>query len=314
MKLYFHLFILLTTFNQSFSQKLLGEKNTIEITQKYYYADSDFKELERKYIQVFDKKGRLIKNIEFGFHHYYNLNLVGEVTCYEYQKDNLISQKMYRGEEAFKSNRVDFYCDYTYDKSNLKNIKNTNSNTFYVYDKEKRTVEWTKTSHDSSSIRKFFSKYDNNNNLIEQGEIGNWTKKFTRDKDTIKVIEYNFDFPKKGDTTKKYTSEIYSKGKILYRNKRANVTYTAKYTYSNNEQLESVVIKMEHPEVNDIKRQFIYFPNGIIKQILLYEMEKEEWILNMRIDFELAGNQGILNKKEKNKINDMLTDLKSWME
>ena len=85
-----YIFLILSTFNKSFSQELFGQKNTIEITQEWFFDHSEFKEPERKEIKVFDKKGRLIKDIEFGFHHNVNLKLVGNIRTYEYQKNKLI--------------------------------------------------------------------------------------------------------------------------------------------------------------------------------------------------------------------------------
>ncbi|MCF6350551.1 MAG: hypothetical protein L3J23_05910 [Flavobacteriaceae bacterium] len=312
MRIFIYIFLVLTSFNKSFSQELFGQKNTVEITQKWFFDHSKFKELERKEIKVFDKKGRLIKDIEFGFHHNTNLKLIGNIRTYEFQKNKLISEKTYGSEESFKNNQIQFYWNYFYNKSKLKRVSSNHSNYVYTYDKENKLIEWT-TKNDLGS-RKFFVKYDDNENIIERGEYGNWTKKYTREKDTIKIIEYS-GLSRKGDTTKTYVSEVYSKDKIIYRKEDGFGINTKKYIYFNNGNLKSVFTRVFDETERDFKSELVYYPNGFIRQIRKYELKENAWILKQQTEFEINGTVSILSKKERKKTNEILINgNKNWLQ
>ena len=170
MRIFIYIFLVLTSFNKSFSQELFGQKNTVEITQKWFFDHSKFKELERKEIKVFDKKGRLIKDIEFGFHHNSNLKLIGDIRTYVFQKNKLISEKTYGSEASFKNKQVQFYWNYFYNKSKLKRVSSNHSSYVYNFTKENKLIEWTITyDFDDFGSRKFFVKHGDKKNIIERG-------------------------------------------------------------------------------------------------------------------------------------------------
>ena len=315
MRIFIYIFLILTSFNKSFSQELFGQKNTIEITQKWFFDHSKFKEPERKEIKIFNKKGRLIKDIEFGFHHNYNLNLVGNIYTYEYQKNKLISEKTYKGETNFKNNSVLFYWNYIYEDSRLKKINSNHSDYIYSYYNENKTIEWIVTTDWDSISRRYYTRYDNDNNVVEETEFNNWSKKYSRERDSLKITEYSFNFPKKGDTTRTYIKEVHSKGKIVYRKVNGFGLNTKKYIYYDNGQLKLVFTRIFDETEKNFKTELIYFPNGIIKHIRKYELEKEKWVLKQKNDFELNGNPSILNKREKYEVNDILINgNKNWLQ
>jgi len=304
---------LLSVYNNSYSQELLGQKNTVEITQTWLFETTDFKEPERKELKVFDKKGRLIKDIEFGFQHNGNLELIGNITTYEFQKNKLISKKTYGNKESFKKNQVQFYSNYFYDKSKLNSINSNLVSYVYTYIKDKKLIEWTAT--DDHGSRTFFVKYDDQKNIIERGEYGNWVKKYERKKDTLKIIEYSFDFPKKGDTTKTYISEVYSKGKITYRKESGFGIQTKKYVYAGDGNLKFVFTRIFDESEENFKSELVYHPNGLIREISKYELKENSWILKQRTEFEIQGTVSILNKNEIKSTNEILINgNKNWLQ
>ncbi|WP_222983873.1 hypothetical protein [Flagellimonas meishanensis] len=310
-----YIFLILSTFNKSFSQELFGQKNTVEITQEWFFDHSEFKEPERKETKIFDRKGRLIKDIEFGFHHNVNLKLIGNIRSFEFQKNKLISEKTYASGTAFENNQVQFYWNYFYVNSRLKQINSNHSDYLFTYNNKKKTIEWTVTTDWDSISRKYYSKYDNNKEIVATGEYGNWSKNYIRKNDTLKIIEYSFDFPKKGDTTKTYITEVYSKNKIIYRKENGFGINTKKHSYSENGDLMTIFTRIFDEEQKDFKAELDYYKNGLIRQICKYEFIKKAWILKQRTEFIINGKLSTLNKKETKNINDILINgNKNWLQ
>ena len=306
--------------HNSYSQELFGQKSTVEITQKWFYDHSEFKEAERKEIKVFDKKGRLIKDIEFGFHHNYNLNLVGNIDTYEYQNNKLISEKTYNGETSFKNNSVLFYWNHLYEDSKIIKTVSNHSNYTYSYDIKERPSECIVIRNWDSTRTKYSLKYNNKNEMVCKTQyygnnIRNWTQKYTKKGDTLISEHYSFNYPKKNDTTKTIVKEVFKNNGIIFSHTSNFGESKRKYNYSNNGQLTSVYTKIIDETKKELKTELTYSRNGIINQIREYELENNGWILKERIDFKVNGTKSILNKKERKKVNKILIDgNKNWLQ
>lgn len=302
--------LILITFNKSFSQELLGQKNTIEITQNWFFKSSEFKELERKEIKVFDRKGRLVKDIEYGFHHNVNLKLIGNIRSYEYQKNKLSSEKTYASETDFKNNQIQFYWDYFYENSKKKKIVSNHSNCEYKYDEKNRLKECV-ISNRNSEIKRFSLKYNIGNQVIERTQfygdnIKNWTSTYTRKGDTLISKQYLFNYPKEKDTTKTIVKEVFRKNKLIFSESIDFGISKKRYIYNDKGQLVSIYSKVFDETEKELKTDLIYFLYGLIKQIRKYELGDKSWVLKQRIDFEINGKKSILNKKEIENVNEIL--------
>ncbi len=320
MRNFIYIFLIFTTFNNSFSQELFGEKNTVEITQKWFFDHSEFKELERKEIKIFDKKGRLIKDIEFGFHHNVNLKLVGNIRAYEYQKNELIFEKTYASGTDFKNNQVQFYWNYIYENSKKKKTVSNHSNCVYKYDDKNRMIECSINYPWNSENKRFSLKYNSQNKIIEKSQfygdnIKNWTATYSNKRDTLVSKQYLFNYPKKQDTTVTIVKEVFKNDKLSFSHTYDFGENTKKYVYSKNGQLVSVFTRIIDESKKELKTELIYFQNGLIKQIRKYEFENNDWILKQRTEFEINGRKSILNKKETEKVNEILINgNKNWLQ
>lgn len=312
MKLLICITILSACFNKSLSQKLFGQKNTIEITQKWFFESSEFKKNDRKEINVFDKNGQLIRDIQFGFVHNADINLIGQITNYDYQNNKLVSRKTYSDDNHFYKNQFEFYWNYVYNnKSKVSRINSNHTDYVYSYDTKNKIVEWVITAVWDSSTRRYFAKYNKDNFILEESEYGLWTKKYTQEKDTINIVEY---FYHPTDTVKTYFKEAYSKGKIVYESENGYGMTTKKYSYFDNGRLKTLLKRVSDKTIKDHKTEYTYYATGILKQIQEYELENDHWTLKKRIDFEVNGSHSILSKKEKNRINQsLILSTKNWL-
>jgi hypothetical protein len=306
--------------NKSFSQDLFGQKNTVEITQEWFFDYSEFKEPERKEIKVFDKKGRLIKDIEFGFHHNVNLKLVGNIRTYEYQKNKLISEKTYSSGTEFENNQVQFYWNYFYDNSKKVKTISNHSNCEYKYDNLNRLSECYITYPWNSENKRYSLKYNSQNKIIEKSQfygdnIKNWTATYGKKGDTLISKQYLFNHPKKQDTTLAIVKEIFKNDKLSFSHTYDFGENIKNYIYSKSGQLVSVFTKIIDESEKEFKTELIYFQNGLIKQIRKYEFENNDWILKQRTEFGINGKKSILNKKETEKVNEILINgNKNWLQ
>lgn len=297
--------------SKSFSQELLGQKNTIEITQTSFSGSSVFKDPGSKGIKVFDKKGRLIKDIEFGFHHNTDLHLVGQIRTYDYLKDKLIFEKTYASGADYKIKNVQFYWNYKYENSRKKKAISNHSNYEFKYDSKNRLAEChINHTWDSSNIV-YTYKYNSQNKIIEKTQfygdnIKNWTKTYSQKGDTLISKHYSFKYPKKKDTTISIIKEVFKNDKLSFSHTFNFGEKTNKYVYSVNGQLLSVFTIILDDKEKELKNELIYFDSGIIKQIREYELEKDNWVLKQRAEFEIRGRTSILNKKETKNLNKIL--------
>jgi len=307
---FIYIFLIFITFNKSFSQDLLGQKNTIEITQNWFFERSEFKEPERKEIKVFDKKGRLVKDIEFGFHHNVNLKLIGNIRSYEYQKNKLISAKTYASGTDFKNNQIQFYWNYFYENSRKKKTVSNHSNCEYKYDQKNRLKECL-ISNWNSEIKRFSFKYNSDNQIIEKTQfngdnIKNWTSIYTKKGDTLISKQYLFNHPKDNDTTITTIKEVFKNNRLIFSESNDFGISKKRYIYNDKKQLVSVFSKVFDETEKELKTEMDYFLNGVIKQIRKYELENKNWVLKQRTDFEINGKKSILNTKETENINEIL--------
>ena len=304
MKKYIHLFILIFIIYKSYSQELFEQKKTVAITKTIYSVDYEVEDLQRKDIKIFDKKGRLVTEIEFGFHHNRNLNLVGNVRSYLYQKNKLISEKSYSSGIDYQNNKVLFYSNYDYDKSKLITKYDNYSTSIYSYDLKNKIIEWIVNWN--STNRKYFKKYDNDNNILEEGEYNNWLKKYIRKGDTLNIINSKYNNPKIGDTAKNLINQVYKKGKLVF--KKEDNEYFEQYIYSKNEQLKSIFTTKYEKKVTEFKYEMYYYSNGIIQKIEQFNLINNNWLLKQKIKFEVKGNTSVFSKKEIEKLNKILNE------
>lgn len=318
MRTFIYLLLVFTTFNQSYSQELLGKDKTIEITQYWFFNGPEFNEPERKEIKVFDEKGRLIKDIEFGFHHNRNLKLIGDISSYEYKKDKLISEKSYESETDFKNNQVRFYWNYIYEDSKKMRAISNLSSCEYKYDEKNRLKECITTDW-NSEIKRCLLKYNAENKIIEKtyfynDSVRNRTTTFAKKGDTLISKEYFFNNPKEKDTTITTIKEVYKNNRLQFSRIDDFGICERQYVYDEKEQLILIFAKVFDDPKKDLKTELTYFQNGLIKQIRKYEFENNDWVLKQRTDFNVTGRTSILNKKEIKNINQILIKgEKSWI-
>ncbi|WP_298338428.1 hypothetical protein [uncultured Algibacter sp.] len=319
MRKFIYIFLTFITFSKSFSQELLGQKNTIEITQNWFFERSEFKKIERKEIKVFDKKGRLVKDIEFGFHHNVNLKLVGNIRSYEYQKNKLASEKTYESGTDFKNNQIQFYWNYFYENSRKIKTVSNHSNCEYKYDEKNRLKECV-ISNWNSEIKRFSLKYNSDNQITEKTQfygdnIKNWTSTYTKKEDTLVSKQYLFNHPKEKDTTITTVKEVFKNNRLIFSESNDFGICKRRYIYDDKRQLVSVFTKVFDETEKELKTELTYFINGIIKQIRKYELENKNWVLKQRTDIEINGKASILNKKETKKVNEILINReKNWLQ
>lgn len=311
MRIYIYIFLILITFNKSYSQELLGQKNTIEITQKWFFDHSEFKEPERKEIKVFDKKGRLVKDIEFGFHHNVNLKLIGNIRIYKYKKNKLTSEKTYASGTDFKNSQVQFYWNNIYKDSKKKKTISNHSNYEYKYDDKNRLIECYITYPWNSEHKRYSLKYNNQNKIIEKTQyygnnIKNWTTTYIKKGDTLISKQYLFNYPKEKDTTITIVKEVFKNNKLSFSHTLDFDENIKKYVYLDNGQLLFIFTRIIDETKKELKTELTYFENGLIKQIRKYELENNDWILKQRTEFTINGKSSILNKKETENVNEIL--------
>jgi len=315
-----YIFLILITFNKSFSQELLGQKNTIEITQKWFFDHSEFKNPERKEIKVFDKKGRLVKDIEFGFHHNVNLKLIGNIRSYEYQKNKLASEKTYSSGTNFKNNQVQFYWNNIYEDSKKMKTMSNHSNCEYKYDKKNRLIECYINYPWNSESQRYSLEYNNQNKIIKKSKfygdnIKNWTATYSKKGDTLISKQYLFNYPKKQDTTVTIVKDVFKNDKLSFSHTFDFGENIKKYIYSKNGQLFSVFTRIFDETEKELKTELTYFESGLIKQIRKYELENENWVLKQKTEFEINGRTALLNKKETENLNEILINgYKNWLQ
>lgn len=315
-----YIFLILSTFNKSFSQELFGQKNTVEITQEWFFDHSEFKQPERKEIKIFDKKGRLVKDIEFGFHHNVNLKLIGKIRSFEYQKNKLISEKTYTSGTTFQNNQVQFYWNYFYENDNKTKVVSNHSNYNYKYDDENRLTECNIDYPLRSEQLKYVLKYNTQNKIIEKSQfygnnIKNWTTTYEVKGDTLISNQYSFNFPKEKDTTITTIRKVYKDDKLSYSRTEDFTENEKKYVYEDNGKLIYVFTKVIDEGQKELKTELTYYKNGLIKEIRKYALESNSWVLKQKTKFGIGGKESILNKKETESVNEILINgNKNWLQ
>lgn len=320
MRKFLYIFLILSTFNKSFSQELFGQKNTVEITQEWFFDHSEFKEPERKETKIFDRKGRLVKDIEFGFHHNVNLKLIGNIRSFEFQKNKLISEKTYASGTAFENNQVQFYWNYFYKNGNKNKVISNHSNYEYKYDDKNRLIECNIDYPWNSEHQRYVLKYNNQNKLIEKSQFygdnkKNWTTVYEFKGDTLISNQYSFNFPKEKDTTITTIWKVHKDNKLSYSRTEDFVENEKKYVYGKNGKLAYVFTKVIDEGQEELKTELTYFKNGLIKEIRKYTLENSNWVLKQKTIFGIKGKASILNKKETQSVNEILINgNKNWLQ
>ena len=194
---------------------------------------------------------------------------------------------------------------YWYENDRLQRVTSDFINHLYTYDDVHKKVEWTETDSEGE-VRKYYKQYDLSDHILEIGEQGNWARRYTRRKDTLTIIESNA-----GDTVKTEIQQIYSKNKLITKVQKAyGVIQREHYRYDDDDRLICRLSKNQ-----TCKTVYRYAPDGIVGQIMLFELKNGQWVATMRIDFEHHGKTSILDKKEKQQVNALLIgQSKGWLE
>lgn len=315
-----YIFLILSTFTKSFSQELFGQKNTVEITQEWFFDHSEFKEPKRKETKIFDRKGRLVRDIEFGFHHNMNLKLIGNIRSFEFKKNKLISEKTYASGTAFENNQVQFYWNYFYKSGNKDRVISNHSIYEYKYDDKNRLTECNIDYSRNSEHLRYVLKYNNQNKIIEKSQFygnnkKNWTTTYEFKGDTLISNQYSFNFPKEKDTTITTIRKVYKDNKLSYSRTEDFGENEKKYVYGENGKLVYVFIKVKDEEPEELKTELTYYKNGLLKEIRKYALENTSWVLKQKIIFGIKGKKSILNEKETERVNEVLINgNKNWLQ
>jgi len=190
------LIIFLIAFSNIYSQKIEKKIGTYKITKVgFFFSNKNMKSKIHKSEFYFDDFGKILEKIKYGRHHYNNLNIIGEIEQFNYDKDKLELSKNYAS--SCKSCEYDyFYTKYIYDKNSdlinensyygqndslfmsinyvdKPNIRDThfNQSTFYqkIYDSENRIIQLNQIFEDTKKIRwQYLYEY------IDNCKIGNF--------------------------------------------------------------------------------------------------------------------------------------------